>query len=299
MNRPRRHSVARPRTQQAPDIGVTAGTVSVRGRSVVVRSAGQPATGVTAGNSGRHRRVGFLHGLIGAPDGHPLLQAVAAQGPSAEFRLVAPCLPGFTGSEADPTLRSMHDWVASLSELIDETGLAGKPMVAASVGAMLALELLAIRPDVFSELTLIAPFGLWDDDDPVADGFGATLGDQRRMLTANPEVTAPFFEDPDELTRGVVDTEALVDVGVERYVTRATGASLVWPIPDHGLASRIHRVKVPCTLIWGGQDAIIPPSYLRRFSSHLVGTCSTAVLEDAGHLAAWDNPSDVLDLIDF
>jgi len=70
-------------------------------------------------------------------------------------------------------------------------------------------------------------------------------------------------------------------------------ASLVWPIPEHGLATRIHRVTCPVTLVWGAADRMVPRSYLERFEALLPNVVGSHVVEGAGHLAEWDRPAEV------
>lgn len=260
------------------DLAVTerAENLTFRQRPLAVRRAGQGTA------------VGFLHGMLGTPPGHPLLSALA----EASHEVTAPSLPGFTGSAPSEDLRTIYDWVAATSEVVDLAGIAGGPVVASSVGAMLALELAAIRPEAFSHLVLLAPFGLWADDDPVADPFATTLTVQRRLLTADPAATASFFDDPESM-----DGQELIEFGIDRYHTRTASASLVWPIPEHGLSSRIHRVSSPVTLVWGAEDKIIPISYLDYFSDALPNVVGRHVIEDAGHLMAWDQPAAVAALV--
>lgn len=247
-------------------------TVSFRGGHIAVRSVGSGPP------------VGYLHGMVGNPGIHPFLDALAGTG----HHVVAPSLPGFTGSSPCDDLRSLHDWVVATSEVLDVGGIAGGPVVASSVGAMMALEVACVRPEAFSHLVLVAPFGLWDDDEPIADPFGTTLTAQREMLTADPAVTAPFFEDPDDLP-----ADLQVEVGVDRYHTRTSAASLIWPIPEHGLTTRIHRVTCPVTLVWGAADRIIPPSYLQRWVDLLPNVAGAHAIEGAGHHAEWDEPETV------
>ncbi len=254
-------------------------TIEVDGATIVVHRP-SPAGGDATDAS-------YLHGMIGTPPGTPFLAAAA----EARLAVTAPTLPGFSGSTAHPMTRTIHDWVFHLSAIVDAVGVAGRPLIASSVGAMVAVELAAIRPEVFSRLVLVAPFGLWDGDDPIADPFATTLSAQRRMLTADEAVTGPFFDDPTDL-----DADALVEYGVARYRTRTSAASLVWPIPDHGLSERIHRVEVPVTLIWGGDDRIAPVSYLDRWAAALPNVAGTHVVEGAGHLVEWDQPAAVADL---
>jgi len=228
--------------------------------------------------------VGYLHGMIGNPGVHPFLTALAGRG----RRVVAPSLPGFTGSPPCEDLRTLHDWVVAASEVLDVAGITGRTCVASSVGAMLALEVACVRPEAFERLVLVAPFGLWDPADPVVDPFGTTLSTQREMLTADPARTAAFFE-----AKAGATPEELVDADVERYHTRTAAASLIWPLPEFGLSTRAHRVRCPVTLVWGGADRINPVSYLHRFAGLLPNVVGTHVVDGAGHLAEWDAPVEV------
>lgn len=250
--------------------------IEAEGGSIVVHRAGEGPT------------VGYIHGMIGTPPGSPILNAAAEAG----LAITAPCLPGFTGSSPTADRRSIHDWVFHLSSLIDETGLAGQPVIASSVGAMVALELAAIRPDAFSHLYLVAPLGLWDDDDPITDPYATTLSAQRRLLTNDPTATALFFDDPPELSG-----DDLIEYGVARYETRTSAASLVWPIPDHGLSQRIHRITTPATIIWGADDQIAPVSYADRWAASLPSVAGRHTIAEAGHLVDWDQPAAVAELV--
>ena len=250
-------------------------TIEFRGGRMVIDERGSGTT------------VGYLHGPIGCPPQHPFLDLLAEQ-----CRVVAPNLPGCTGSDPCDDLRGIHDWVAVVSELIDLAGLAGHPLVASSTGAMLALELAAVRPEAFSHLVLVSPLGLWVDDDPVADPFGTTLTRQRDMLTADPACTAPFFDDVEGR-----DALGLADDGVARYTTRTAAASLVWPIPEFGLTSRIHLVRCPVSLVWGESDRLNPPSYLERYAARLTNVTATRVVPGAGHLVEWDEPAIVAEVL--
>ena len=249
-----------------------------RGSHLVVQEAGEGPV------------VGYLHGLVGNPGLHPFLEALTGVGGGR--RIVAPALPGFSGSPPCEDLRSIFDWVVATSEAVDAAGLAGGPLVASSVGAMLALEVAAVRPEAFSQLVLIAPLGLWDPDEPVADPFGTTLKNQRAILTADPARTAPFFEDDPSSPPDV-----LVERNVERYLARTAAASLVWPIPEFGLDTRIHRVTCPVTLVWGAEDRLVPVGYLDRFAARLPHVSATHVVAGAGHLAEWDRPAEVAELV--
>jgi pimeloyl-ACP methyl ester carboxylesterase len=235
-------------------------------------------TSVYEGGAGP--RLIYLHGMIGNPGWHPFLQALAA-----DWTVIAPCMPGFNDASERHTMRSIHDWTFALSEMADAAGIAGLPIVAASTGAMVALEVEAMRPGTFGPMALVSPLGLWDDAHPVADVFSERTPDQPGFLMNHPANAADFY-----------DNNRAPDISLaelHRYRTRRSAASLVWPIPDHGLASRIHRLASEVHLVWGSDDRVLPAGYRDLFARRVRNVGGTTVIADAGHLAEWDQPAAV------
>lgn len=230
--------------------------------------------------------IGYFHGLPGNPVVHPFLENLAG-----DHTVIAPSLPGFDASDTQ-TMRTLHDWLYLTSATIDAIGLTGAPVVASSVGAMLALELAAIRPEAFSHLTVIAPMGLWSDDDPVYDLWSERTSKQPGFIFADPDRFAELTADPEGL-----GTDELMDRELGRYRTRRSAASLMWPIPDHGLAGRLDRVRCPVHVIWGAQDQLVPVSYAQRFATLLPECRGISVIEGAGHAVEWDRPDATADAV--
>jgi len=257
-------------------------TVDIERREVATGSGP-----VTTFELGEGPVVGFLHGPAGLDEPTACMRDLAV-----DHRVVAPCLPGFGPTPGDPTLRTVHDWVVFLSELTDRLGLVGSRWVASSVSAMLALELAAVRPEAFRSLVAVAPTGLWDPDDPGVDLYSLSLTDQEAHLVADEEVRTALATLPEGL-----DADGLVELGVSRYVRRRTAASLVWPLPDHGLADRLHRVVAKVVLVWGAEDRIVPPSYGERFADLLPTATVVPPIVGAAHLVALDAPAAVAAIV--
>ena len=62
-----------------------------------------------------------------------------------------------------------------------------------------------------------------------------------------------------------------------------------WPIADHGLARRLHRIRVPALVVWGRQDALVPVAYAEDFGRGIAGS-RVEVIDDSGHAMAADQP---------
>jgi pimeloyl-ACP methyl ester carboxylesterase len=218
--------------------------------------------------------------MLGNPARHRFLEELARA-----HHVIAPSLPGFMPSSRRDDIRFLYDWVVATSEVLDACGLAHAPVVASSLGAMLALEVACVRPDAFERLALISPLGLWDAEHPVTDLFATPSFDQRALLLKSPDVAASFFVDDPSMPRDVG-----LQHGVDRYHTRSAAASLMWPLPEHGLIGRIHRVTCPVGLVWGDEDQLNPAHNAELYARALSGHQGTVTVANAGHCAEWDAP---------
>jgi pimeloyl-ACP methyl ester carboxylesterase len=63
-----------------------------------------------------------------------------------------------------------------------------------------------------------------------------------------------------------------------------------WPIADHGLGRRLHRIRVPTLIVWGRDDALVPVAYAGEFGSRIAGS-QVEVIDDCGHVLQADQPA--------
>ena len=239
----------------------------------------------------------YLHGVAGL-EWSPLLERL-----SSSRTVIAPRTPGFGGSTGTEQLDDLHDLDFFYLELLDELGLNDLPVVGHSLGGMFAAELAAVQPDRFSHVTLASPFGLWDDANPVTDLFSISLPELARAMYANEEseaavavATAPQAR-MTEVDPETADGQATIGYLVERAKSMSTAAKYLWPIPNRGLAKRLHRVRQPSLLIWGESDGIVPPVYAERFAAQMPGA-EVHVLPGAAHMVVDEQPDLVAELIE-
>ena len=93
------------------------------------------------------------------------------------------------------------------------------------------------------------------------------------------------------------DDERYVDFMLERAKALATAARYLWPIPNRGLAKRLHRVRVPTLLVWGESDGLVPPSYGRDFQS-LLQNAELRTVASSAHMVPVEQPAELADLIE-
>jgi pimeloyl-ACP methyl ester carboxylesterase len=225
--------------------------------------------------------VVFFHGPFGLA-WSPFLQALAR-----DFTVLAPEHPGTTPGEPDAVhqVDSLWDLVLCYDELLDHLGLPEAALVGASFGGMVACEVAALRPSRARRLVLIDPIGLWRDDAPVVNW----------MLKSPQDFPALVFHDPDgAAARALFAVPEDPELGAlaRTRLTWAMGATgkFIWPIPDKGLAKRIHRVSAPALLIWGRNDRIVPLAYADEFARRLPAA-RVEIVPDAGHAPHLEHPA--------
>ena len=247
--------------------GVGTRTIEVNGRPCRVweKGAGEP--------------IGFLAGIGGLANWTPFLDRLAER-----RRVIVPSIPGFPGAEGHDLLDTQLDWILATQDLVEAAGLAGADLVASSVGAALAADAAACRPDLARRLVLIGPLGVFDEAEPVADVWAQRPGVLPGMVCADPArfqaaVAAPEGEDP-------IEAEVLL------LRAHEAAARLLWPLSDTGLAKRLPRIRGPVMLVWGEADQVVPFGYASRFSRAL-REARVERVPGAGHLAELDAPDEV------
>ena len=73
-------------------------------------------------------------------------------------------------------------------------------------------------------------------------------------------------------------------------------AKFVWPVPDRGLARRLHRVAAPTLVIWGREDALVSSVYAEEFARRIAGA-RVEILEGCGHAPHVEKREETLRLV--
>jgi pimeloyl-ACP methyl ester carboxylesterase len=227
--------------------------------------------------------LGFLPGLRGLPRWTPFLERLAAK-----RRVVAMSPPGFSGSgPGHQDLDDLADWVTMTLDLLEATGVAGGDLVGVSAGGILAAEAAAFSNATVRKLVLVDSFGLYDDAVPPVMFFANTPPQQDALLANDAAALQRFTAAP----AGAGDTE-LLEWDLQTFRTNEATARLVWPMGDHGLRKRLHRIRSRTLVLWGADDKIFPASYASLFEQGIAGATRARVLKRAGHLAWLDQPDD-------
>jgi pimeloyl-ACP methyl ester carboxylesterase len=238
--------------------------------------------------AGKGRDLLLLHGAGGHLPNDPLIAALATK-----YRVVAPLLPGYGQSTGEDDLRDMLDVTLHALDVMEALKLR-KPIVAGhSMGGMIAAEMAAIAHTEVDKLCLLAPAGLWLDDQPIADIFAKLPY----------ELPALLFHDADLgrklMTAGggdMGDIEFLKQFLVMNARRLGMAGKLLFPIPDRGLSQRLRRITARTLIVWGREDVLIPPVYGEAFK-RAISRARLVRVVGAGHAVGQEKPAVVLKAI--
>ncbi len=261
----------------------------MKSRFIKLKSSGARIEVVEAGPPGskKSKDVLYLHGAGGHMPGDPLIAALASR-----YRVVAPLLPGYGKSTGEDDLRDMLDVTLHSLDVLEALKLRKPIVVGHSMGGMIAAEMAAVAHTEITKLCLLAPGGLWLDDHPVADIFSKLPFELPGLLFHDAAAGQKL------LTAGVrmEDPEFLKEFLVMNARRLGMAGKILFPIPERGLAQRLHRVTARTLIVWGREDTLIPPTYGDAFKKAIFGSKLVKVAK-AGHAIGQEKPAAVLKAI--
>ena len=229
---------------------------------------------------GKGDPVFYLSGFGGLPKWTPFLDKLA------ETRhLVVPSLPGFPGGLGHDQLDTLLDWVLATNDLLRRAGMQTADLIGASVSGALAAEIAALWPEMVRRLVLIAPFGMFEESDPVEDIWAQRPAEVAAVLCAEPGNWTWLKAQPEGANS--------VEWPIEQTRAAEAAARIFWPLGNTRLERRLPLIEAPTLLLWGEQDRLIPASYATKFARAIRARTETRIIAGAGHLAELDRPEEV------
>ncbi len=246
-------------------------SIRINGSSVRVREQGAGET------------VVLLYGYGGVPG-----RSAFADKMAQARRVITISLPGQQGSDrGHDDLHTPLDWITATLDAIELAAGAGVTvdLVAHSVSGMIGGEIAAIAPIWLRSLTLVGPLGLYDTAAPTRNPYAEPPSIRVQLMTSRPDLYGADYGPP-----AGADDAVKHEHDVIAYRSDESMARLMWPFGDIGLKRRLHRVRVPVMLLWGSDDALVPPAYAARFAAALAAPVRIETVADAGHLTTLDAP---------
>lgn len=199
---------------------------------------------------------------------------------AAKFDVVVPVLP--VGSFELKAPRSVRDLAILARDLIDSLHLSEVTIVASSLGGWVAADLATSCSHGLAGLALLGALGLQPAPGAAPDVFAVSSEDAASL----------FFRRP-----GDVPPEHAGGISVAEQVRGRVKlmARLGWNpyLHDPLLASRLHRIDVATSVIWGAEDRLLPSAQAERFAGAIPGAQSR-IIAGAGHLVAIDRPAETV-----
>lgn len=226
----------------------------------------------------------LLHGF---PHGAALWESQFA-GLGGRFRIIAPDLPGFGGSEPppDPMSWRIQHYADAAFGLLDELGVEKAVVGGISMGGYVAFSMLRRRPERIQALVLV-------DTAP-----GADSEETRDVRTEQQkEAREKGIEELSErLLLRLLSAKHLADPELRKRVK----GLMAHPPPSYVAAleamkhrpdstPELGRIKLPCLIVVGEEDVITPPRVAQAMQRAIPGS-RLVVLPGAGHLSNVEDP---------
>ena len=217
------------------------------------------------------------------------LEQLAAQG----YRVIAPDLPGHGFAAASPgwplTIDGFRDFILQLADTL----AAGSPLVLVghSLGGHAAAAAAIRKPDLISQLVLVAPTGI------TAMGAERLRATQQRQSDLSLEAIAAKLRfaiaDPELVTEDWIDEDFRINNGPGAVSTlREVAAYLGSSLDDHQIGAELSEFakRVPTLLVWGDADRSVPIEAGRE-ARKVVKAARFAVLHGAAHVPHYELPT--------
>jgi pimeloyl-ACP methyl ester carboxylesterase len=231
--------------------------------------------------AGRGRPLLVLHPEFAANMWAPYHDALAER-----FLVLAPDHLGFGESERPAWLDGIDDLVFHYVDLLDLLAIERVSLVGTSLGGWIAAAFAVAHPERVERLVLAAPAGIKVDGVPRYDLFANPIEDVLRHL----------FHDPARVAQ-LLPTEYGADVIVRGYHELTTLARLSWNpyLYDPKLQQRLPRVRTPALIVWGENDAVLPPPHAEAYAA-LLPYSTLKMLPRCGHLVPFERAADFASL---
>jgi pimeloyl-ACP methyl ester carboxylesterase len=242
----------------------------------------------------------FIHGLGGLWQNW-LLNIPAFMD---RFRVIAPDLPGFGGSEMPSGRISIQGFARVVDALCSQLELESPVVVGNSMGGFTGAELALAFPTRVSKLVLVSAAGISVENmwkEPVmAVGRLLAVGTARVGVRRLPVVNRSRLRRvalqlvvryPERLSVPLA-SELVVGAGAPGFVGGLDA------VLGYSFRERLPEIEIPTLIVWGRNDVLIPVEDAYEFERLIGANARAVVFDDTGHLAMLERPSRFNGLLD-
>ncbi len=215
------------------------------------------------------------------------------------YRCIAIDLPGNGLSDRGDFAYSMHFFAAVLEEFITQLKLTNLTLAGHSMGAQIAITLLAHRPDLAEKLVLSAPAGfetfssmeasLYESTLKMADFFSTDETSLRKSIKGS------FYHFPKGADKMIDDLIKIMHQHPEKeYKTMVT--SCIRGMLNEPVFDKLPQIKQPALVVFGERDALVPNRMLHPVTTKQIAEKGTKklphgtleMLPQCGHFVHWE-----------
>ena len=249
---------------------------------IVLHQGSDAGRAVSWYEGGEGPAILLLHGAGGdaASSWYSLLPALVGR-----HRVLAPEL-GFGEPAAIEAADAVGLEINRVRSVLHLAGVRRVVVVGLSAGAWLGLRLAAEDPELVAAVVAVAPAG------PNLSGLMRRVADSgidpgewfaRRLFHDPPPLAEYFLRSRAALVRAWMGS---LGRHLDRMRDVAGGPDLL-----------LLRVACPVTLVWGRDDAVLPPDDAAYYRARLE-TSRMELLERCGHAVVWDRPGALLGIVE-
>ncbi|WP_266077583.1 alpha/beta fold hydrolase [Haladaptatus caseinilyticus] len=220
-----------------------------------------------------------------------------------DFRVIAPDLPGYGGSDPPDASVSMEYYVSVLGRFLDAVAIDTTALIGISMGGGIALGFALDDPDRVSKLVLVDSYGLGGTvpGGPLGYAFtrlgltGLTFSLLSRSRTMTALALRSVIEGkPDD----VLVSEAFA--GLRRHDGTTWDAFQKNEVGPWGLRTnyigRLPDLAVPTLVVHGEHDPIVPVSWAVRAGT-LIPDVKARLIPNCGHMPPREKPTEFNELV--
>ena len=235
----------------------------------------------------------FLHGLGGLWQNW-LLNIPAFMG---RFRVIAPDLPGFGGSEMPAGRISIQGFARVIDALCAQLEIESPVVIGNSMGGFIGAELALAFPTRVRKLVLVSAAGISAESmwkEPVmAVGRLMAVGAARAGVKQLPVASRPRLRRaalqlvvryPEKLSVPLA-SELVVGAGTPGFVGGLDA------VLGYSFRERLPEIEIPTLIVWGRNDILIPVEDAYEFERLIGENARVEVFDDTGHLSMLERPS--------
>jgi pimeloyl-ACP methyl ester carboxylesterase len=235
-------------------------------------------TGPRFTEEGQGDPIILLYGLFGSVKNfQPLINHL-----SKTHRVIVPIFPFYELGICVDIFTLMN----FLQEVADELHLEKFHLLGNSMGGHIALLYTLQHPEKIKTLTLSGSSGLYEH------GMGDTYPRRRDYDYIKTKTELTFYK-PEVATKELVD-EIYATVNSRKAIQIV---SLAKSTIRHNVEKELHKITLPCCLIWGKNDTITPPEVAESFH-RLIPQSELHWIDECGHVPMLETPEEFNRLLD-